>query len=247
MKQLTQSEFEAQIRRILNGEISRKKLAKELEMNMRTLNNKIMGLADANPELYEEFIKRFPYKPKEIEIDIENLIISVIRYGMQKVVEQTGVSERTISRKVKKLEKMNPRLYKIYKNRNRELSFSDKVYIDEKISEIGLLVPERTEIAKRKRDLQETIVQFEELVKSGMSQAQAARTMGYDGYPTIWKKYMQLERINMEEKVGQKSKSGPEKNYKDSLKVSTLSNIKTTDENNKNRESREQGKNEVER
>ena len=41
MKHLTPSEFEEQIRKVVDGQISIKRLAKELETDMRTLSNKI--------------------------------------------------------------------------------------------------------------------------------------------------------------------------------------------------------------
>ena len=62
MKELTQKEFEEQIQRLIDGNIGRKKLAKELETDIRTLNNKIMELASTNPDLYARFIEKFPYE-----------------------------------------------------------------------------------------------------------------------------------------------------------------------------------------
>lgn len=214
MKELTQREFEEQIKRVIDGEISRKKLAEELDTEIRTLNNRIMKLSDSNQELYKEFIKKFPYKPKKIDIDVETLAINVIKYGIQKVADQTKISTRTIIRKIKQLEKTNPKLYELYKNRKGKMSFDDNIYIDQEISKKGHLVIERKEISERKRELENTITKFEELVESGMSRDKAAKMMGYDGYSTIWKKYKELDRIKIEERLNEKDKS-----YRDSLKV----------------------------
>ena len=70
MKELTQQEFEEQIERVIDGKIGRKALAKELETDIRTLNRKITELADTNPDLYFKFIEKFPYKPKEIKLNL---------------------------------------------------------------------------------------------------------------------------------------------------------------------------------
>ena len=62
MKELSQKEFEEQIQRLIDGQTTRKKLAKEIGTDIRTLNKKIMEMSAKNPELYTEFLKKFPYK-----------------------------------------------------------------------------------------------------------------------------------------------------------------------------------------
>lgn len=229
MKELTRQEFEQQIERVIRGEISRKKLAKELETDIRTINNKIMELSTENPDLYSKFVEKYPYKPKEIKVDIEKIAIMVIRYGIQKTAENVGISERTISRKVKKLEKTNPELYKIYSERGKKLTKEEQREVDEKLEEfiaryeLKNSIPKRNEMNERKKELEETLSKFENLVKDGMSQAGAARALGFDDYPTIWKKYKELERIVLEENIlnnpDEPKKSSEAKKYRDRMRV----------------------------
>ena len=52
MKKLSEEEFENAIKRLINGEITKVKLAKELETDPRTLDNKIQEASVTNPKLY---------------------------------------------------------------------------------------------------------------------------------------------------------------------------------------------------
>ena len=49
---------------------------------------------------------------------------------------------------------------------------------------------------------------------TGISNAEAARRLGFDGYPTIWKKYKELERIQAEKNIKQNSS-----NFRDNFKI----------------------------
>ena len=53
----------------------------------------------------------------------------------------------------------------------------------------------------KEQQLRETIGNFEQLLKEGITKAEAARRLGYD-YPTIWKMYETLKRIESERKTG---------------------------------------------
>ena len=61
MKKLSEEEFENAIKRLINGEITKVKLAKELETDPRTLDNKIQEVSVTNPKLYNEYIRTLPY------------------------------------------------------------------------------------------------------------------------------------------------------------------------------------------
>ena len=221
MKELSQKEFEEQIQRLIDGQTTRKKLAKEIGTDIRTLNKKIMEMSAKNPELYTEFIKEFPYKPKEIEVDIEELAIYCITHDNKMAAERFNMSTRTITRKLKRLAQINPELNELYlrkaetegsktSHRDREKYFINLTRIAERIGKRDYI-----DNAERKRtELEQTISAFEDLLAQGMSKAKAARTLGYDGYPTIWKKYNELERIKTEEKYGKKGSS-----FRESMKV----------------------------
>ena len=88
---------------------------KNLKLIYGTLNRKILELSSTNPQLYSECVRTFPYKPKQINIDIENLAIAIIEQGLAKVIEDTGLNKMTISRKIKKLKEINPELYNLYR------------------------------------------------------------------------------------------------------------------------------------
>ena len=83
MKQISQEEFEQYIQDIIDGKMTRKRLASELETVMRTINHRIMELEGKNPALYQAFIQKFPYTPKEIKLDVEALAIKVINNGIE--------------------------------------------------------------------------------------------------------------------------------------------------------------------
>lgn len=73
----------------------------------------------------------------------------------------------------------------------------------------------------REDKLRETIRRFECLQSQGFSKAEAARKLGYDDYPTIWKIYREIERIDTENKT--------KNNFKNSLRINTNMVKKTPD------------------
>ena len=205
MKDLTQKEFEQQIQRIVDGEIGKKELAKELNTSIRNLDRKITGLSESNHKLYLAYVKEHPYKPKEIKVDVEELALYAIVHGISKTVEEYGMSRKTLSRKIEKLEKVNLELYSLYQGRNiinsKSASQFDKdkyVYDLSKYMEKLEKRKKQNSFEEKRAELKKTISEFEKLVSSGMSKAAAARALGYDNYPTIWKKYQELNRIETE-------------------------------------------------
>ena len=207
MSKITIEQIEESVRRLLNGETTKRQLIKELDTSMRTLNNEITKLSLYNAELYKKYVDKFPYKPKEIVVDIETLAVRVITNGLQETSKQTGISVRTISRKVKTLEKTNPELYSLYANRSKPMTDEERVKFNAKVSEFYSTKPiTRNEIDEKERELTTILQDFEEKVQSGMSKAQAARELGFDGYPTIYKKYKELDRLRVEKETRETDK-----------------------------------------
>ena len=196
MKDLSKQEFEEKVQELLDRKITRKKLAKELETDVRTLNNRISKLSVTNPDLYAEFIKNFPYKPKTIEIDIEALAVNVIENGMDSASKTIGISTRTITRKVNTLKKLNPELYDLYKRRNDNMTDEEKAKYISQFSKFNKMKKiERKELENKEAELISILSKFESKLAEGMSKNKAAISLGLDGYPTIWKKYQDLNRI----------------------------------------------------
>ena len=82
MKNISKDEFKQAIKRLINGEITKVKLAKELETDPRTLDNRIQELSATDPELYYEYVDVLPYKQKGIDhIDFEALVIYMLKNG----------------------------------------------------------------------------------------------------------------------------------------------------------------------
>lgn len=208
MINLTQDEFETNVKRLINNEISRKALAKELDTDIRTLNKKITKLSETNPDLYLEFVSKFPYRPREIKIDIEELALYAIIHGTHKAAEEYEISDKTVGRKVKKLEKTNPEIYGLYNERikieGKNVSKENKdkyIYNVSKFLDTLVKTKKQDRVQEKRDSLRKIIQDFERLVASGMSKAKAARELGYDDYPTIWKKYQELNRIETELKT----------------------------------------------
>lgn len=117
MINISQNDFEDKIKAIIRGDFTRKDLAKELKTDRVTLNNKIQELSNTNPELYLEFIFKFPYRPRKYtHINYEAMIIEIMKQGYtaRQAEDEYGISRRTIQRKLNVIEKENPRLYQLY-------------------------------------------------------------------------------------------------------------------------------------
>lgn len=205
MKELTQKEFEEQIQRLIDGSIGRKKLAKELETDIRTLNNKIMELSSTNSDLYAQVIEKIPYKPKEINTDIEGLAVTIIKNGLQQTMEDTGFNKMTISRKMKKLKTLNPGLHKLYVTRNEKMSVIEREKFLRELEKYDRDFGEirKDDVGIKREQIQKELDEFEALLASGLSKDDAARKLGYKDYTPIWRRYKELERIKTEEKSKQ--------------------------------------------
>lgn len=215
MKKLSNKEFEEKVQELIDKKITRKELATQLETSMRTLTKKITELSKTNPNLYTEFITVYPYKPKSINVDIENLAVQVIKNGIDNISKETGISSRTITRKVKTLKDTNPELYDLYKRRNENMSEDEKARYIHEVNKLDKMQKvERSELKDKEVELTSILSEFEKKVASGMSKNKAAIALGFDGYPTIWKKYQELDRIKTQ---NMSLKSEEKKSFREEL------------------------------
>lgn len=236
MIEISQEEFEQKVQEIIDGKLSRKQLTKLLKTDTRTLNNKIQELVVYNSDLYMEFIKKFPYKSKErTDIDYEALVIEIIKNGMTSAVAAAkyNISERTITRKVKALEKENPYLIEIYREvkKNNKNNIVESKELREKIEGLVSRPVKISEINEtRRKELEELEKTFNSRCQY-VSKEEAARSMGLTAN-RMYKLLNELYRIKIEENA--KKNNEENSTFKDSLKVSSIPTTKgsTNEENN---------------
>lgn len=236
MIEISQKDFESKIQDIIDGKLTRSQLTRDLETDTRTLNNKIQELSVYNESLYIAFIKKFPYRSKERDdIDYEALIIEIIKTSMTsaEAANKYNIGERTITRRVKDIEKENPYLIEIYREikRNNKNNIKASEELESKIED---LVPRTVKIGDindaRKRELEELEATFNRRCQY-VSKEQAAQSMGLTAN-RMYKLLNELYRIKIEEEHKKKIES--EKTFKDSLKVSSSYTTTKVNANEKN-------------
>lgn len=221
MKNISKDEFKQAIRRLINGEITKVKLAKELETDPRTLDNRIQELSATDPELYYEYVDVLPYKQKGIDhIDFEALVIYMLKNGCtaDETAQKFEVSRRTINRRINDLE--NKELREMYREvaDNRKHGRNNGVELDRKISEL-----EPREVIKggvndrRKRELLAIESRFNKLCET-MDKTQAAKTMGYGDRDRLYKLMYELYKLEIEEEHKKVNKEQPKEEDKDKNK-----------------------------
>ena len=200
MKNISKDEFKQAIKRLINGEITKVKLAKELETDPRTLDNRIQELSATDPELYYEYVDVLPYKQKGIDhIDFEALVIYMLKNGCtaDETAQKFEVSRRTINRRINDLE--NKELREMYREvaDNSKHGRNNGVELDRKISEL-----EPREVIKggvndrRKRELLVIESRFNKLCET-MDKTQAAKTMGYGDRDRLYKLMYELYKLEI--------------------------------------------------
>lgn len=206
MKEISQEEFEQYIRNVIDGKMSRTQIAKELESDFRTLNNEIQLLSIKNPELYQEFIGKFPYKPKEIKgISFRNIAIEFLRGEgtWAELAEKYHIGIRTIRRKIDKYrDSDDPEEKEIYElcravadNHSHDTQNSDE--LEYRISKLEKEeIKEMDDLERRRIELREIEKQYYMLCQS-MSKTEAAKKMGYTTN-RIYKLLNELYRIEIE-------------------------------------------------
>ena len=221
MKNISKDEFKQAIRRLINGEITKVKLAKELETDPRTLDNRIQELSATDPELYYEYVDVLPYKQKGIDhIDFEALVIYMLKNGCtaDETAQKFGVSRRTINRRINDLE--NKELREMYREvaDNRKHGRNNGVELDRIISEL-----KPREVIKggvndrRKRELLAIESRFNKLCET-MDKTQAAKTMGYGDRDRLYKLMYELYKLEIEEEHKKVNKEQPKEEDKDKNK-----------------------------
>lgn len=221
MKNISKDEFKQAIKRLINGEITKVKLAKELETDPRTLDNRIQELSATDPELYYEYVDVLPYKQKGIDhIDFEALVIYMLKNGCtaDETTQKFEVSRRTINRRINDLE--NKELREMYREvaDNRKHGRNNGVELDRKISEL-----EPREVIKggvndrRKRELLAIESRFNKLCET-MDKTQAAKTMGYGDRDRLYKLMYELYKLEIEEEHKKVNKEQPKEEDKEKNK-----------------------------
>ena len=248
MKEIEQEEFENLIRQIIEGKKSETRVIKELETGSRTFNNRIQELSIINPELYEEFIRVHPYKPKERkDINIRGFVIEILKSGItvEEMCTKYGIGRRTISRKILELKKSDNeedrKLYELYKriayskSHSKEMSIADKRQIEELEKEevVGI-----DNIERRRQELLELEKKYQDLCLQ-VGKTEAAKRLGYTKN-RIYKLLNELYRIEIE-RIARESNNThiqdrSEKSFRDSMKVEGIrtiphSNVADKDEN----------------
>lgn len=223
MIKISQEDFEEKIEEVLSGKVSMDVLIAKLKTDSRTLNNEIIvRLSINNPELYKKYVEQRPFRAKERnDIDYEALVIEMVKESMLTSVaaEKYGIGERTIRRKVKELEKINPSLISIYrevkKNNKNNITQSKKLQaqIDELVSR-PVKISDINE--NRKKELEQIEKTFNERYEIYGSKEKAAQSMGLTAN-RIYKLLNELYRIEIEEDT---------KSFKESIKVEVNSNAK---------------------
>lgn len=236
MIEISQEEFEQKVKDVIEGKLSRQQLTKFLKTDTRTLNNKIQELVVYNSDLYMSFINKYPYKAKErTDIDYEALVIEIIKNSMTatEVVSKYNISERTVTRKVKALEKENPYLIEIYREvkKNNKNNMRDTKELRKKI---GGLVSRPVKISEINETRKKELEEFEKTFNSRcqyVSKEEAAKSMGLTAN-RMYKMLNELYRIRIEENT--KKENVEKATFKDSLKVSSIPTTKasTSEENN---------------
>lgn len=242
---IDQKVFEELVQKVIDGEITRKQITKYYHISARKINLKIMELSKTNPELYMKFIKKFPYKPKEIEnINFVELAKKIMKddKNIEDLAIKYGVSTRTIRRRIGKMKGSREidvstgitldELYRLYKRyRERELSMEDMLTIETLV--VGEIQSEGNSGEHRKHYLANLITKYKEYIKQGILKKDAAQMLGYS-FVDIYKKEGELKRIETEQsyKMGncEVKKAETTKTQKEKMQLfkGTLKSIKTS-------------------
>ena len=249
---INQMEFEKLIQQVIDGEISRKEISKQYHMATRTINSKITELAITNPKLYQDFIHKFPFRPKEItHINFVELTKKIMKEEgeLGTIINLYDISIRTFHRRLREMKDSDAideltglqqkEIYNLYKKYNKgELSLEDKIRIED--MKIGDIV-EKERVTDRESFLEELLQQYYQFISQGLSKAEAARNLGFS-YTDMYKKENELKRIKTE----QKTKQQRIRDFKEEIKVSNIPNIEIEKINQgKKIIKREKGKGEI--
>ena len=201
MIEISQDEFEIGIQDVVDGKTTREKLMKNWHMGADKLNTRIQELKVYNSKLYEKFIKKFPYRPREYtHIDYEAVIIDILKNGYKRREwdDVYGVDSRTINRRIYDVEASNPELVALYREvseyRKKQMQLPQEL-VDRieglKSKEIFL-----SEVCDNKRaELLERERQYTEAILQGKGATEASRIVGQG---RVSKSINTLSRIDLE-------------------------------------------------
>ena len=140
-----------------------KKECKARGVGLNTLYRKVNSLKETDSEIFNEFIKKHPYSPRDIStIDFGQLMRESIICGVsQKDLENKyGVPKRTIQRKFRKIHDENPELFNLYQNylmidsQEKLMPIIEKALVDYEKQEP---LNEEKQLEKRKNDFLDRI------------------------------------------------------------------------------------------
>lgn len=223
MIKISQEDFESKIQDVIDGRTTRAKLIAELKIDRDTLNNKIQELVVHNPKLYQKFIEKFPYRPREYtHIDYEALIIDVLKKGYKRreLSDIYGIDSRTIARKIYLIEESNPDLIALYREVSKYRKAQKK--LPPKLQDqIDNLIEKEIFLGdvcdKKREELLDREKRYNEAMLSGMGATEASKVVGQN---RVSKAVNTLYRIDLE--AAHKNEIKDKKaTFKDSLKVSS--------------------------
>jgi len=196
MKQISQEEFEQYVEAIISGEMSRTQVVRELQTEARTLNNRIHELVATNPELYQRYVEKVTYQPRERkDLNAVQLAVEILKQGknIEQIAQEHQTGRRTIQRRINTLKDsedgVERRLFDICKeatklnSRGAKRSQEFEAMIEEVLNQIemrdlGPLKDKQSNIEERREDLLRLEQRYNELCET-MSKGEAAKALGY--------------------------------------------------------------------
>ena len=228
MRKVSQEEFESLRREIIDGKKSKASVIRDLQTESRTFNNKIQEMSITNPDLYREFIKVHPYKPRERkDINIVGLLIELLKTGstLEEICDKYHIGIRTVSRKISQLKnsekESEKELYGLYKAVARRKSNVKQLTASERYRIENLEAQEVKGIddtERRKRELLDLEKQYQALCLE-CGKEEAAKRLGYTPN-RIYKLLNELYRIEIEENEVRRVADTKE-DFRNSMKVDT--------------------------
>ena len=224
MREVSQNEFEQLIRKVLDKEVSMKQLIEDLETSYSNINNKITEMRESNPELYNEYITKRPYRPKRnLQLNSEALVTQIIieRLTLIEASEEYEIPVRTINRRISEVKKQNPALYNAYKRyqSNKQLTIEDEEVLQKNRN---MVKAEKGADDLKLDELTTILKKYESLVaeNNGLSNYQAAAELGFIPQQ-IDEMYKKVKRITTQKSFKEQIKVTPEELNPSSIEQGT--------------------------
>lgn len=228
MIKISQGEFGEKVKEVINGEKTLIGLCEELQTDERTLIQNIILHSIYDPEVYAEFVEKYPYRTREREdIDFEALLIEILKQRMnsEEAAAKYNIGVRTIQRKAEKLRGTNPELVEIYREA-KLCNKLDKPYSKILTERIDRLIQRPVVIGEINGQTEKRLEEIERIYYERRPQyptkEETARSMGFTPN-RLYKLLNQLYRIKIEKLQRQ------ENEFKKSLKTDTLQGTTQSD------------------